>query len=716
MTAGSGRGLLLATGALLLSALALAGAAVAEAGAGLVATLALAGAALAIPVAVGGWRAQAARRRAEREVVASRSRFDDVSGLISEWVWETDADLKFSFLSARLEDITGIPTSTFVGRARWEVARIDDQEKWRRHREDMQAHRPIDDFEYAFRGDAGQTRTFRISGRPVHDVDGVFKGYRGIGTDVTREVATRREIAEKQSLLETILESMTQGISVVGSDLRTIAFNQRFLQLLDFPAERFRVGDPFERFVRFNAERGEYGDGDVETTVASLVERARQFEPHHFQRTRPDGTVLEISGRPMPTGGFVTTYTDVTERHLAERGLRESESRTREVIDRNLDGFVSVDANGVIIDWNPAAETIFGWSRDQAIGENFARLMPQRYRRALPDSRLGPAASEDDTVTGRYIDIPAARADGSRFLAEVMVSRQRFDGWIALNLFVRDITDRKQAEEDLRQAKVAAEVANRAKTEFLANMSHELRTPLNAVIGFADLLIGQKQGPLLDTYRRYAQDIRDSGEHLLTVIDDILDITRVEAGRFELQIELVDLHDVVDSCFRLLSQRAMLSEVTLVNLVPKTGMVLSADRQRVRQMLINLIGNAVKFSSGGGSVEVRARSEAAGITIEVVDHGIGMEQSDVARAFEPFEQIHSGLNRKFEGSGLGLALVRRFAEMHGATVRLNSRPNVGTTATVVFHRDRKPGAPAGPTMVAGGFEAGHRSEGRTDGL
>ena len=445
---------------------------------------------------------------------------------------------------------------SLLGKTRADLVQKASDESWHRHLDDLAARRPFRGFEYALRLRSGERRHFRLSGKPVFDTEGRFNGYRGTGSDVTDEVEARRAIADNSALLQTVFENMTQGISVAGPDLKMVAFNERFLELLDFPKERFGIGTPFEDFIRYNAERGDYGDVDVEAYVAGVVAAARRFEPHVVERVRPNGTVLEIRGQPLPGGGFVTTYTDITQ-------LR-------------------------------------------------------------------------------------------------------------------------QATRELQAAKVAAETANHAKSAFLANMSHELRTPLNAVIGFADLMAEEKFGPLGERYATYARDIRQSGQHLLAVINDILDITRVEAGRIELSIAPVAPGSVVDGCFRMMRQRAVEADVTLQNEVPADAPPLHADVQRLRQIILNLIGNAIKFSAAGDTVEVRYVDAGTRHGLSVTDHGIGIPANQIDEAFQPFAQLHAGFDRKYEGAGLGLPLVRRFMELHGGSVTIDSDVDTGTTATILF--------------------------------
>ena len=250
-------------------------------------------------------------------------------------------------------------------------------------------------------------------------------------------------------------------------------------------------------------------------------------------------------------------------------------------------------------------------------------------------------------------------------------------------LLTRQVAAHAHVEAELRRAKEEAEAANIAKSEFLANVSHELRTPLNAVIGFSEVMRDALMGPIDNRYREYAQDIHESGQHLLRLIGDVLDLSKIGAGRLELHDEPVDLGQLVQACQRLLAERARDSKVGLEIDIARDLPVLMADPVRLKQIVLNLMSNAVKFTPEGGRVTARAAPDAdGGVTITIADTGIGMTPPEILVALEPFRQVDNAMTRRYEGSGLGLPLAKQLTELHGGKLEVTSEPGAGTTTRV----------------------------------
>ncbi len=259
---------------------------------------------------------------------------------------------------------------------------------------------------------------------------------------------------------------------------------------------------------------------------------------------------------------------------------------------------------------------------------------------------------------------------------------------------VQQLRWREAVETELVAAKDKAESASRAKSEFLANMSHELRTPLNAILGFSEIIKTRTFGPSSERYPDYAGHIFDSGTHLLALINDILNLSKLEAGRFVLQEEDVDLAATAAACINLVDGLARKAKIRLSVSLDDDNRFIRVDERRLRQILINLLSNAVKFTPEGGHVRLSSAQKNGGLAIIVSDNGIGIAPEDIRKAMKPFGQVDSKVRRKHEGTGLGLPLAKQLVELHGGTFAIESKVNIGTTVTIVLPRERRIAAPA----------------------
>ena len=273
--------------------------------------------------------------------------------------------------------------------------------------------------------------------------------------------------------------------------------------------------------------------------------------------------------------------------------------------------------------------------------------------------------------------------------AQDYLVKGRGDGEVMTRV-IRYAIERKRVHMQILEEKERAELANRSKSEFLANMSHELRTPLNAIIGFSEILENELMGPLgTACYKEYAVNIKESGTHLLDIINDILDLSKIEAGKDLLIEDIIDLSQTIRSCTRLMGMRAENAQIKLVEQISPSLPAMRADERKMKQILINLLSNAVKFTPEGGQVTTIARCmEGGGIEIVVADTGIGIAAEDIPKALLPFKQIDSSLSRKYNGTGLGLPLADSFTRMHGGTLTLESEVGAGTRVVLHFPASR----------------------------
>ncbi len=304
------------------------------------------------------------------------------------------------------------------------------------------------------------------------------------------------------------------------------------------------------------------------------------------------------------------------------------------------------------------------------IMNGFAIAPINRIARRVVEFRLG--------IFDRVVAIPRHAATELKHLDE------------SVNALGEFLIDRDRRETELQAAKTAAEMASRTKNEFLANMSHELRTPLNAIIGFSEMIKMQTLGPIGDPrYLSYINDINSSGNHLLSVINDVLDISKVEAGKLELYEAELDLVDTIDESLTLVRDRAKGGGITLMSQIDGALPAVRVDARKIKQVLVNLLSNAVKFTPAGGKVSITATVHASlGVIFKITDTGIGIPPEKIGKALEPFGQVEASLSRRYEGTGLGLPLANAFVELHGGTLRVQSEVGVGTEVSFNLPRDR----------------------------
>ncbi|HXJ00365.1 MAG TPA: ATP-binding protein [Micropepsaceae bacterium] len=488
------------------------------------------------------------RVRAQREIMESRMRFQDFAEASSDGFWEMDQTLKHVEVSSAVESELvprlsallmpgpdGLPPPGVV------------EDGWRSLRQNLSARQ-----RFRLRLDMqdanGEMIYVAVSGKPVFDLEGNFRGYRGTGRDVTREVVARDAARRAERRLIEAMDAAPCAVALVDSHLHLVSGNSALRAMASAIGERLPVGGPF---------------GDL---LAAL---------------KADGISPDIL-----------------------RGLAES-----------------------------------GEMQEMAFGGFW------------------------------YLLAASSLSDGGMVLT------------------FSDVTALKQRERELAEAKLSAESASRLKSQFLATMSHELRTPLNAILGFSEVIrdgvFGHSQNAW-DKYAEYAGSIHASGRHLLSLISEILDLSKIEAGSYVLDIRTLDLRETVEGALTIVSPAAEKAGVALRTVIPEVPVWLAADERAVRQIAINLLANAVKFTPNGGSITIEVNATDALAQFSVTDTGIGIAKEHVSAVFELFRQVDSSIQRRHEGTGLGLAITKRLVELHGGTIALESEVSVGTQVRVSF--------------------------------
>ncbi len=376
-------------------------------------------------------------------------------------------------------------------------------------------------------------------------------------------------------------------------------------------------------------------------------------------------------------------------RRLSDLTIRRFAAREAAILESSLDAVVAMDHLGRVVEFNPAAERIFGHARDAAIGADLGELIiPPDQREAHRRGLAGYLASGEGPILGRRLELTARRSDGAEFPVELAITRVRLDGPPLFTAFIRDITDRVRYEAELHRAKEAAEAASRAKSTFLANMSHELRTPLNAIIGYSEMLL-EDAGDADDGMAPDLRRILAAGKNLLGLINDVLDLSKIEAGKMDVFPENFGIPELIAGVVDTIRPLAETNGNTLEVSCPGDLGSMRSDLSKVRQALLNLLSNASKFTSAG-TIELEAARRPAGpdgdgpteVVFRVRDTGIGMSPEQIDRLFQPFSQADASTTRRYGGTGLGLTITRRFCQMMGGDIEVESEPGRGTTFTI----------------------------------
>ncbi|MEJ0067999.1 MAG: PAS domain-containing sensor histidine kinase [Pseudomonadota bacterium] len=604
--------------------------------------------------------------------------FENIAESVSDAVAVTDSVGTIVYVNRAFGRLTGYDTAACRGRPIGllgdAVARLTEP----------QAEPPAELLETVVRPRSGPPVRVELRIRPLDGTDG-SAGHR---LWLLRDLSERTEIAAALR----VSEERFRDFAEIASDwLWELGPDLRFTYVTD------RLGGDPRRLI--GTLPGELVTDPEEQTHwrdhRALLSQRLPFRNFVNRRKLVDGSYqyISASGKPMRDGdgsflGYRGTATDITAQREAERRISEANQKLQECIESLAEAFA-----------------LFG-------PDNRLMLCNEQFRGLNPAIRdvMQPGARFIDIAKAslRLRTIPEAIGHERTWLREwtaqlrlprSMVHRKLNDRWFQLNLqrlsdgclvmIGADITEVILREDRLREARDAAERANRMKSEFLATMSHELRTPLNAILGFSEIMRDGLFGTLGPArYRDYVADIHQSAQHLLDIISDVLDMSKLEAGQMTAQHERVDVAMTITHCVRLMRERAASRQLRLKAGSTDRLPALLADQRMVKQIVLNLLSNAIKFTEPHGEIRVECAVDAEGLAISVRDTGIGIAPHDIPRALIPFQQIEDPLSRRFDGTGLGLPIVKAIMDLHGGSVALTSTPGIGTRVTVRFPAGR----------------------------
>jgi PAS domain S-box-containing protein len=508
------------------------------------------------------------------------------------------------------------------------------------------------------------------------------------------------EARRQREFLRKVVDANPQLIFLKDWDGRFVLANQAVAEVYGTTVEQLEGktdadfnpdAAQIDAFLRHDREVIDSGRALVipEEPVTDRTGATRWFQTIKVPLLASDGTrqVLGVS-------------TDITARRHAEEQLRRTADELEALVQAAPVAIVGIDLEGNVLSWYGGAQTMFGWTADEVVGKALANVPSEKQEEFRA---LRTRVEHGDSIVG--LETYRVRKDGSRIDVSISYAplHDRQGHTVGATIVYQDITERRLVAEQ-RQARETAEAANEAKSNFLANMSHELRTPLNAIIGFSELLEDQTFGPLNEKQERYVKNVYNSGRHLLQLVNDILDLAKIEAGRLVLEPESINVNALLLDMQRGLEPLAVAKRQTFALEIPEELPTLIADRGKLKQILYNLLSNAIKFTKEGGRLGVRASPVQADdhaqpqIQIAVWDSGIGIAPEDIPRIFLEFEQLDSSYVRQQEGTGLGLALTQRLIEAHGGRIWVESTVGEGSTFTLLLPASR-PGSEAGSLAV-----------------
>jgi PAS domain S-box-containing protein len=499
-----------------------------------------------------------------------------------------------------------------------------------------------------------------------------------IGRDISERKRTEEALRDSERKYRILFEEFPGGIAQFDTEGVITLCNESFVNL---------IGNREKEEIGFNLLNLLEGRNPEEKSITHLPEVPVHYDMKYIsgnEKGRNGRIPVAITYKPLMSensglAGGIVLIEDLTEvKRLETVRLQQTESLRKLVDSIPVPSFCK-DRNGIYIACNRAFEALLRMQKKEIVGKSLHNLVSPEIAEKYHIMDIELVKHK----TTRVYETSLKFADGS--VHQVMLNKFVFSGVteedsVLLGIMI-DITERKQAEEKMLQAKMAAEAANKAKTTFIVNMSHELRTPLNAVIGFSDLLLSETFGPLNEKQKRYTENISKSGNHLLDVINDVLDISRLELGNMELYYETVDIPGIIEEVQRVLSPLSAEKNISIESNIEQGLKTTIADRVKLKQILYNILNNAIKFSSEGGKVKITAELREDMVEISVKDEGLGIHEVDYERVFQPFVQIDESISKKYGGVGLGLALVKRFVELHGGMVWVKASPGKGSTFT-----------------------------------
>ncbi len=549
----------------------------------------------------------------------------------------------------------------------------------------------------------GYLRTHKMQHRRMMSLNRVLED---------KNLELRDEMIKRENLTSTLIRSESENRAVIDSvsdvifeaDVlgKILFLNKTWQKITGFETEQ-SIGQELFRMLHPQ-------DQEKQAKDFQMLVRGQKQPYRTFTRLRTiDGTfrAVELAISVMRqdearTQRVVGTFTDVEERRRAERALGEAEKKFRAIVENAAGGIFQLTPEGMYLSANPALARILNYEGPEQLLRQVKNANEVIYGSVRERQAFLKELEVKGAIFNHETQVTTLKGEKIWVNENIRVVRDESNNTLYYEGSMEDITQRKEGEIALREAKIRSDLANRAKSEFLANMSHELRTPLNSIIGFSEIIHKETFGPIgQDPYKEYSREIHDSGRKLLKVINEILDISRIEANERRLNESIVSVPGVIKACLKLLENKSEASKLTITNMLGELPDVIG-EELAIKQIGLNLLSNAIKFTPPGGRVTISGEVDRQGsLRISFTDTGVGLDEHEIEKALSPFGQVDNALSRNNAGTGLGLTLVDALIKLHDGKLELFSKKGIGTTATIIFPPDRvaqkKPAAPAAPS-------------------
>lgn len=528
--------------------------------------------------------------------------------------------------------------------------------------------------------------------QPILDSEGRLVKWIGISRDITERRTAEDNLAREKAFLQRLIESIPDIVFSKNKHREYTGCNRAFEEFAGKKEAEIlgrRSEDIFDYRVALYSR-----DLDSQVLDTGLEVRTEEWVKY------PDGSsrLLDTTRTPFfsESGellGVIGISRDITRRDEFQKILRDSETRLRTIVETAVDAIIVCDDHGIIETFNPAAQQIFDYSAEEAVGKSIHIIIPEWFREEHDQKIRHFRESNRDSLDTRQMETQGSRKDGTLMPIELSISVMRVDGKLKFAAILRDVTQRKLAEEELLKSREQALQAAQSKAQFLANMSHEIRTPMNGIIGMTGLLMDTQ---LDEEQQDFAQTIRNSADTLLTIINEILDYSKLEANKMKVERDDFNLRDLVEDLVELLAPKASESGLEMYCIIPPYFPEdLRGDPVRIRQILTNLIGNAIKFTDEGEivvGVSIREEtSDTVGFDLYVRDTGIGIPKEKQESIFESFTQADGASTRRHGGTGLGLTISNQLANLMGGIITVDSEPGRGSEFRVFLKIEKQPG-------------------------